>query len=383
MRRLLLVTAALSLLCPVPSEAQNCTGQYYPNNSGSLITFTAGSGVLDSQVQAAINEWTGCAQAGFGFPDLSMSGSGVFNIDVVLEPGVSTTNGGGCGVFEHELGNNGEVIGGTIVLFDANVLGGDCEPYRSDTIAHEIGHVLGLSDVSMVDCPGYMMSGSQQRSVQSDECKAASDYWTTTEENPPPPPHDPEDPPLCDTSPILLDLDSDGFHLVGAEEGVTFDIDADGRPERISWTSAGAGDAFLTLDRDQNGRINDASELFGTATRLSDGSLAPNGFVALAAFDLRANGGNGDGQISAVDSVWPKLGLWSDRDHDGETDAGELLLVSSSGIESLDLQYVESRSRDAFGNQFRYRSKARRSGARPARTIQVVDVFFVLMRPEI
>src|SRR5258708_19420102 len=48
-------------------------------------------------------------------------------------------------------------------------------------------------------------------------------------------------------SPIIIDITGHGFHLTSAENGVLFDILADGHPVQISWTAAGAGNAFLRL----------------------------------------------------------------------------------------------------------------------------------------
>ena len=64
-------------------------------------------------------------------------------------------------------------------------------------------------------------------------------------------------------SPLLFDRNGDGFHLTSADEGVLFDIDADGDLDQVAWTRADSGDAWLALDRNGNGVIDDATELFG------------------------------------------------------------------------------------------------------------------------
>lgn len=283
----------------------------------------------------------------------------------------------GAGFFDHELNAAGEVIGGTIVLFDANVLGGDCEPIREDTIAHEIGHVLGLADSA---CSGYMMSSpSAPRSVQTAECNEADDSWDTTAENPGDPHDPPEEPPQCPTSPVLIDMDRNGFHLAGVADPVHFDIDGNGLTERVSWTAVDTGDAFLAFDRNRNGIVDDGSELFGTATRLWTGVLAENGYVALAEFDRRDAGGNADGKLSAEDLVWRDLQLWTDRNHDAQTQAGELLDISSSGVAGIDLDFQAARRRDRYGNEFRFRSNAvLRDSSHSGGRIATYDVFFVL-----
>ncbi|MGH9915136.1 MAG: hypothetical protein ACRD63_07595, partial [Pyrinomonadaceae bacterium] len=45
-------------------------------------------------------------------------------------------------------------------------------------------------------------------------------------------------------SPILIDIDGDGFSLTDEVDGVDFDITSDGRKERISWTAPDSDDAF-------------------------------------------------------------------------------------------------------------------------------------------
>ena len=168
---------------------------------------------------------------------------------------------------------------------------------------------------------------------------------------------DPEDCTCIDPkSPVVIDLQNDGFTLTSADEGVEFDLDVDGSRERIGWTSALSGDAFLALDRNGNGLIDDGSELFGDVTAQPP-SDSPNGFLALAVFDRIEDGGNGDGLISDQDSIYSNLRLWLDLNHDGLSQSGEMSPLSSFGILSIDLAYRESRRRDRHGNQFRYRSK--------------------------
>jgi len=175
--------------------------------------------------------------------------------------------------------------------------------------------------------------------------------------------------------PIVIDLDGSGFALTAAQAGVKFDFFGNGKPLQMPWTAAGSRTGWLALDRTGDGRIESGAELFSNVAPQS-GSLAKIklGFRALAAYDLAANGGNGDGVIDSKDAVFAKLLAWVDSNHNGVSESSELLTMQQAGIQSISLKFSLSKWTDAYGNQFRYRSRIAFAGSVPAGDRYVYDV---------
>ncbi len=102
-----------------------------------------------------------------------------------------------------------------------------------------------------------------------------------------------------------------------------FDLDLDGRLDQMAVLRSGS--AYLALDRNQDGRINDGSELFGPTSG--------SGFAELAEHD-----GDSNGWIDENDAIYQRLRLWS-REEDG---SDRLIGLGQAGIGAVYLGHVET-----------------------------------------
>lgn len=155
----------------------------------------------------------------------------------------------------------------------------------------------------------------------------------------------------CRYSPVLIDVEGNGYDMTDAANGAAFDTTGDGDRYLVGWPAFGSDDAWLALDRNGNGVIDSNRELFGNFTEQPP-TPEPNGFVALKVFDH-----NNDLKIDAQDAVYSQLRLWQDRNHNGVSESYELLTLEQLGVGGLELVFSRSRRVDEHGNQYRYRGR--------------------------
>ncbi|MDB6010978.1 MAG: hypothetical protein JWL65_3228, partial [Gammaproteobacteria bacterium] len=160
------------------------------------------------------------------------------------------------------------------------------------------------------------------------------------------------------TSPLVIDLTGQGIQTVGLSmTGGTFDLLDTGRAIHSGWIAS--GNAFLAVDTNGNGTIDNRSELFG--------GEQGQGFAELAKFDT-----NRDGVINAADQDFGKLLIWQDLNGDHRSEPGELMSLSQAGIDSISLHdTVEPQLQN--GNRILERSVVTMGDGR---TLQMADVYF-------
>lgn len=171
--------------------------------------------------------------------------------------------------------------------------------------------------------------------------------------------------PDCNT-PLVLNFDDAPLRF-DAVTAATFDISGVGECLATDWPTL----PWLALDRDRDGIIDSGRELFGSGTRLRDGTRARDGFVALRELDS-----NFDGRIDPADPAFADLVLWSDHDGDRRGDLPELLPVTAAGLVAIHLDVDLRLECDDRGNCGRERSRFEfRTPAGDLRTGEVIDVY--------
>ncbi|GAA0680975.1 hypothetical protein GCM10009104_01830 [Marinobacterium maritimum] len=116
------------------------------------------------------------------------------------------------------------------------------------------------------------------------------------------------------SDPLVLNFDGIAAELSSTR--FQFDLDLDGTEDSVP-TLAG-NSAFLVLDKNVDGKINDGSEMFG--------ARSGNGFAELAQYD-----DDGNGFIDEGDDIFSRLRLWSPT-ADGQ---GDMLSLTSQNVGAI------------------------------------------------
>lgn len=171
----------------------------------------------------------------------------------------------------------------------------------------------------------------------------------------------------CNT-PLVLAFENERVAFT-AEQESAFDLSRDGVCKASDWPTAAT--PWLVLDRDEDGVIEDGGELFGSATKLSSGRFARNGFEALRELDE-----NRDGVFNASDPAFSRVAVWKDANSDRVSSSAELRSLSDVGLLAIDLADQAGRLCDARGNCEGERSAFEfRDAAGVARRGTVIDVY--------
>lgn len=148
-------------------------------------------------------------------------------------------------------------------------------------------------------------------------------------------------------TPLILDLNGDDYKFTSLEDGVNFDIDGDGYIQKVAWTDVQTefDDAFLILDKNKNGQVDNGKELFG------DQNGAQTGFDELRKYD-----DNGDSVINKKDKTYFELQLWCDMNKNAIVDEGELKTLEEAGVTELSVNFTMEKDKngnlltDIYGN---------------------------------
>ena len=175
-----IVLGALSALGPASAGA-SCSPVHpnrLPNPQGNVFTIVAESRGMEPDVaalDAGVEMWErACRGAAFG-------PHGNIRIRIRFHAGANDLEGcgAGCGctiVNTLAAPDGGEYVTSAIIhLFEHyRDGGGDCASHRAESIAHDIGHAMGLKDLDdpyAESCNGRIMSYTGARAVEAEDCR--------------------------------------------------------------------------------------------------------------------------------------------------------------------------------------------------------------------
>ena len=142
---------------------------------------------------------------------------------------------------------------------------------------------------------------------------------------------------VYDYSPLILDINKDELvdtarnewmpHAPNfySEYALKFDISGDGVADHTEWTAPGQRDGLLCMP--ENGKVETALQLFGTAGGYKDG------FEKLAIVCDTDNNGVVEGK--ELEGLY----LWFDTNHNAKCDKGELKTLAECGVTKLSTKH--------------------------------------------
>ncbi|PCJ21406.1 MAG: hypothetical protein COB02_02115 [Candidatus Cloacimonadota bacterium] len=134
-----------------------------------------------------------------------------------------------------------------------------------------------------------------------------------------------------EADPLVFDLNGDGIDTTGIENGVSFDIDGDGKLDQTSFVSK--DDFVLALDKNNNGIIDSGKELFGDANGHKDGIE-----------ELKDYDSNNDGLINNKDEKFDELRLFN-KTHGA-------ISLDQAGISEINLKRIDSKGFTNHGDRY-------------------------------
>ena len=165
----------------------------------------------------------------------------------------------------------------------------------------------------------------------------------------------------------MLDLDDDGIELnklsSNKDDGPYFDFDGDDIKTLTGWV--GAEDGLLAIDRNNNDKIDNTSELFAATEK--------NPFKALSRFDTPRHFFFKNGVIDKTDAAFSQLRVWRDYNSDGYPHHTELKKLTDLGITSISTKAKWLRNTKIADNQIRHEGIYSRDNGTQAK---IVDVRF-------
>lgn len=130
--------------------------------------------------------------------------------------------------------------------------------------------------------------------------------------------------------PIVLNFDGKGIAF--GEDSIEMDINLDGEVDYFRMLASGSG--FLALDKNNNGTVDDGSELFGPKTG--------SGFGELAEYDEDQNN-----WIDETDEIFRELKIWSVNPQGVKTLVG----LKDAGVGAIFIGHVSSQYQIKEGSE--------------------------------